>query len=321
MGIKLDTQTEFWDRFLIVKCTIKQEIDMKIQYIFLCLLISIGLAVACSAEVLKPGSDTSIEFSESLQKDSTPEPTVGSSQDKKKNFHLEIGGNNNWLNNDYGQWKAFDVGLKYSGFQTFSPFGSISRQTRNEGSQFAYGLGSYIYTSSKSYFIAGISGAPVRDPDVVLYPRLRLDLSGYFNAPMMDGLVLSTGVTHFPKQNGGGGDIFSLGGIYYGKVILIGSMSYNIAQPGSVSSFSGQGGFMYGTQGKYWVGGGIETGRVAYQTVSEIPFDVRYESRGAHLFYSHWLGKNWGINTRYDYQNLVGAYRLNGITVKLFFDF
>lgn len=298
---------------------IKRCVEMKIKFIILCLLIIINFDSVCLAETLEPGmvnASGSSANSSNISSDKTDY-----SAESKKNLHLEVGGNINWLNNDYGQWKAFDISLKYSGLKKFTPMVSLSRQTRKEGSQFVYGLGSYINVNSKFYMIAGISGAPVRDPDVILYPRLRLDLSGYVNAPIIDGLVLSAGITHLPKQNGAGGDIISVGGIYYGKVIFTGSLNYNIAQPGSVTSLSGQGGFMYGTQGKYWIGGGIAMGRVAYQMVSKIPLDVRYKSRGAHLFYSRWLGKNWGINNRLDYQNQVGFYKLIGIKTSLFFDF
>lgn len=298
---------------------IKRGVAMKIKYILFCLLIIMKLDPGCFAEALEPDQ---INAQESFTRSSNipsnePDPSVES----KKNLHLEIGGNINWLNNDYGQWKAFELSLKYSGYKKLTPMVSLSRQTRKEGSQYVYGLGSYINVNSKFYMVAGISGAPVRDPDVILYPRLRLDLSGYINAPMVKGLVLSTGITHLPKQNGAGGDIISLGAIYYGKIIYIGSLNYNIAQPGSVTSLSGQGGFMYGTQGKYWIGGGIAMGRVAYQMVSKIPLDVRYRSRGGHIFYLRWIGENWGINNRIDYQNQIGFYKLIGIKTSLFFDF
>ena len=170
--------------------------------------------------------------------------------------------------------------------------------------------------------IAGVSGAPVRDPDVIIHPRLRMDLSAFYNAPMIvNGLVLTTGITHFPEQNGAGGDIISAGFIYYGKIIFNGSLNYNIARPGNDTSFSGQAGIMYGEEGKYWVGGGATMGKVAYQTVSAIPIDVRYETRGFNLFYTRWIGKNWGIKSRFDYNNLVDFYELNGITINFFVDF
>jgi YaiO family outer membrane protein len=242
--------------------------------------------------------------------------------DTNKKYHLEIGGNYNWLNHGYGTWKALDVRFLYSGFRSITPFGSVALQNRREGSQYVYGAGSYIDVHPKFYLITGLSGAPVRDPDVILYPRLRMDLAGFYKAAFIDGLILSTGITHFPKQNGNGGDIIAAGGIYYiGRAVFSGSLNYNIAQPGNVTSLSGQTGVMYGTEGKYWLGGGIATGRVAYQLASTIPLDVRYESRAFNIFGKKWIGTNWGLIGRYDYQDLRGAYELNGITLSVFVDF
>jgi YaiO family outer membrane protein len=242
--------------------------------------------------------------------------------DSKKDFHLEVSGNYSWLNNDYGIWKALDVKLMYSGFQRITPFGSVSVQSRKEGSQMVYGVGSYINIHRKFYMIAGMSGAPVHDPNVILYPRLRMDLSGFYKMSAIDGLIISTGISYFPKQNGNGAETISIGGMYYiGKAIFTGSLNYNIAHPGNVTSLSGQAGVMYGTEGRYWLGGGVAVGRVAYQLASTIPFDVRYESRSFNIFYKKWIGKNWGLNGRYDYQDLRRAYKLNGITVSMFVDF
>jgi len=78
---------------------------------------------------------------------------------------------------------------------------------------------------------------------------------------------------------------------------------------------------MYGTQGKYWIGGGGGIGTMAYQVASEVPFDARFNSRSINVFYSRWIGKDWGITGRYDYQDLVDTYQLNGISMRLFVDF
>ncbi|MBU0544159.1 MAG: YaiO family outer membrane beta-barrel protein [Proteobacteria bacterium] len=295
---------------------------MKKIYIMLFFIMIFRLASDSSAETIESLADKFIQPSTTssgvLTDTIKPEP-FGES---KNDFHLEIGGNYNWLNNNYGEWKAFDLRLKYSGFGWIKPFGSISSQSRKEGSQMVYGLGSYIHLDPDFYLIAGVSGAPVRDNDVIIHPRLRMDLSAFYNTPkIVNGLVLTTGITHFPRQNGAGGDIISAGFIYYGKIIFNGSVNYNIARPGNDTSFSGVAGIMYGEEGKYWVGGGATMGKVAYQTVSAIPIDVRYETRGFNLFYTHWIGKNWGIKSRFDYNNLVDLYILNGITINFFFDF
>jgi YaiO family outer membrane protein len=281
-------------------------------FFLLCLIVIIRLSRVCLVEAAEPIPDASIQT-----------PTTSSAPaEAKKTIHLEMGGSFTDVDNNTDQWKSLDLRCMYSGFKKLTPFGSVSTLNRKNGSQHVYGLGSYINVSPKFYMIAGISGAPVRYPDVIYYPRLRLDLSGFFSIPFVEGFVFSTGISHFSKQNGGGSDILSVGGIYYGKIIFIGSLNYNIARPGNITSLSGQGGFMYGAQGKYWLGGGFTMGRVAYQLQWETPYDVRYQSRGVNISYSRWLGKNWGINNRLDYGELVvGSSRLIGITTSLFFDF
>lgn len=266
----------------------------KISIIF-CLIICLGQSAVCLA---------------------------ASPEEDEKNFRLEISGNYNRLDSGYGDWKILDLRLRYSGFKKITPFGSVSTQHREEGSQRNYALGSYFHLHPRFNMIAGISAAPVKDPDMIFYPRLRMDLSGYYSLRSVNGLVFTAGITHLPKQNGNGGDTLSAGLMYYcGRCILSGSMDYNIARPGNVTSMSGHVSIMYGTEGRYWVGGGTDFGRVAYQLASEIPFDVRYRTRGAYVFCNKWIGKDWGVNTRLDYRHLTGAYRLKGITVALFFDF
>jgi YaiO family outer membrane protein len=296
---------------------------MKKLYLILLLVMLSVSGPECFADTTNSFDDKFLQASATtssiLSEKNTPEPP---SKKSGKDFHLEFGGNYSWLNNDYGEWKALDLRFKYTGLDLIKPFGSISSQTRKKGSQMVYGLGSYIHLDPEFYLIAEISGAPVRDKDVINHPRLRMDLSGYYNVPsILNGLVLTAGLTHFPDQNGAGGDVFSVGGIYYSKIIINGSLNYNIARPGNDHSFSGKAGIMYGEEGKYWAGGGITLGKVAYQTVSAIPIDVRYQTRGFHLFYTHWIGENWGIKSRYDYSNLEDMYILNGISVHFFIDF
>jgi len=299
---------------------IRKGVEMKIKFILLCLLIIIKLDQVSFAENVEPDMINAPEsFARSANISSNEQ---GSSLDEKNIFHLTIGGSYSSLNNNYGKWKSIDLGLQYSGLKKFTPSCSIARLTRKEGSQYVYGLGSYINVNSKFYMTAGISGAPVKDPGVILYPRLRLDMGGFFSQSIIDGLVINAGVTHFPKHNGGSGDIFSLGGIYYWKVIFQGTVSYNISRPGNIDSLSGQASFMYGQEGKHWLGGGINRGRQAYELpTSDRPFQVRFRGYGASLFYIKWFGKDWGINTRLEVGRLVGAYEIVGINTGLFFDF
>jgi len=295
---------------------------MKNLCIPLLLLIIFRLTPNCSAATPDPTDSAFVQSSSGHPIVSSEGISSGVSGEPRENFRLEISGNYNRLDNDYGDWKTLELRLRYSGLKKVTPFGSISTQSRKEGSQRNYALGSYIHFNPRFYMIAGISYAPVRDPDIIIYPKLRMDLSGYIGIPAVEGLVLKTGVSHFPKQNGNGGDIISAGLIYYyRKFVLSGTLNYNISRPGNITSMSGEANIMYGQEGKYWIGGGATAGRVAYQLASEIPFDVRYETRGANMFYRKWIGKNWGVNTQLDYQDLIGAYRLKGATIALFIDF
>ncbi len=276
--------------------------NRKLQ-IILWMAMVIAVASACPAETSPPITGAPAEA------------------EAKKDWHFEVGGSYSTLNNSNGPWKAIDTKLMYSGLKLITPFASIASLSRKEGSQRVYGVGSYVYVNSRFYMIAGVSGAPVDDPNAVLYPRLRMDLMGLVQAPGVDGLVLTTGVTDFSSP-GGGGDIIAVGFMYYyQKAIFSGSLNYNIARPGGVTSLSGQVGLMYGAQGSYFVAGGVATGRVAYQLGTDTPLDVRYDSRSANVSYQHWIGKNWGLISRYDYVDNVGFYKLNGLTLKYFVDF
>lgn len=244
----------------------------------------------------------------------------------QKNIHLEVGGFYNGLTNNYGNWQGGDVRMMYGGLKHFTPFGSVSVQNHDGISQGIYGGGTYINVNRWFYSIVGISGTPVKDNNIALYPNLRWDVAGMFKVPKVNGLVLSTALTEFYSRNrvlgNGGGQMITVGAMYYyKKAVFSGGISFNTARPGDIPSKSGQGGFMYGERGKWYVGGGISGGRVAYQLISTTPFDVRFNSVGTFLFVQRWIGRNWGIITRYDYQNLMEAYQRNAITGSVFFDF
>jgi YaiO family outer membrane protein len=74
-------------------------------------------------------------------------------------------------------------------------------------------------------------------------------------------------------------------------------------------------GAQYGAQGRYWVGGGIGTGREAYQLLSATPFDVRFTNVGGSLFYQRWITAKRAITTRFDYEHKLTAYRRRGVTL------
>ncbi|MCX6620190.1 MAG: YaiO family outer membrane beta-barrel protein [Acidobacteria bacterium] len=245
---------------------------------------------------------------------------------EKKNIHLEVGGFYNGMSNTYGSWQGGDVRMSYGGLKHFTPFGSVSVQNHEGISQPIYGGGTYINVNRWFYAIAGVSGTPEKVNGIALYPNLRWDVAGMFKVPKINGLVLSTGLTEFYSRNkalgNGGGQLVTVGAMYYyKKAIFSGGISFNTARPGNIPSKSGQGGFMYGERGKWYIGGGVSGGRVAYQLISVTPFDVRFNSIGTFFFVQRWLGRNWGVITRYDYQNLMEAYQRNAISGSVFFDF
>ncbi|MCC7497422.1 MAG: YaiO family outer membrane beta-barrel protein [Bryobacterales bacterium] len=245
---------------------------------------------------------------------------------EQKNVHLEVGGFFNGLTNNYGSWQGGSASLTYGGLKHFTPFGSVSVQNHEGVSQGIYGGGTYINVNRWFYSIVGVSGTPQRANNIALYPNLRWDVAGMFKVPKVNGLVLSTALTEFYSRNkvlgDGGGQMITVGAMYYyKKAVFSGGISFNTARPGDIPSKSGQAGFMYGERGKYYLGGGISGGRVAYQLISTTPFDVRFNSVGTFFFVQRWIGRNWGVITRYDYQNLMEAYQRNAITGSVFFDF
>src|SRR3954462_11011546 len=87
---------------------------------------------------------------------------------------LDVGGFYSALDNGYSDWRGIDLRLEYSGVR-FSPFIGVSTQSRREGSQNNFGVGSYYTINKHAYVIAGFSTA--FGGTTVLYPRLRWDAS------------------------------------------------------------------------------------------------------------------------------------------------
>ena len=252
----------------------------------------------------------------------TPAAEPAATSTAEKPFHVEAGGFYQHLDNEYSSWRGGDFRMMYSGGKVFKPFWSVSTQSRDEGSQQSYGFGSYIHFNKSFYVIGSISGAPEKKSLASpYYPKLRYDGMALYTVPGAKGLVLTAGYTEF-QLAGGRGRIISGGAILYTKtVILSGAINFNENRPGSKKSKSGQMNFMHGRRGSYWVGGGVGGGKVAYQMLSAIPFDVRYDSILFNVFLQKWIGQNWGCILRYDFQDQREIYQRNGVTVSLFADF
>jgi YaiO family outer membrane protein len=144
---------------------------------------------------------------------------------------------------------------------------------------------------------------------------------GLVNIPKVKGLVATTTFTRY-QMRPATAEIVSVGGIYYyKKAVFSGGLNFNRVEPGNHHSKSGQASVMYGREKKYWVGGGMSGGRVAYPSISAMPFDVRFDSVGGYVFLRKWVGQNWGFVTRYDFLKMINSYQSNAVSLNLFVDF
>jgi len=256
---------------------------------------------------------------------SIPAPSASSQatdlppQSDKPSYYLEIGGFYHSLDNNYGTWRGGDIKLGFTGLPRFSPYFTFSSQTRSGGSQQNYGTYSYVTLGKGIYSVVGVSGAP--EKKAILYPKVRMDV-GLFVPVLPKGLILSIGHTEFFMGDGGGGGIQSFGAIYYhGRLVLSGGGNVNRSRPGADYSSSGQAGFQFGSQGKYWIGAGMSGGKIAYQTLGLVPFDVRFDTVGTNVFYQQWLTGKFGVILHYDFQNQFEAFRRHGGSLSFFFEF
>lgn len=243
----------------------------------------------------------------------TPDPTLADKKTPKnpdvKDFHLELGGFYSPFVPGAGSnnWRGWDVRLTYTGIRGIAPFGGVSRIGNGQGSQSAYGVGSYVTVNKWFYTIWGISLAPKSGTE--FSPHRRYDVAGILSVPKVKGMALSAGLTILPAyKNSGGGRIIALGDIYYWrKFIFGGSVNLNFAQPGNRRSVSGQFAATYGAQGKYYLAGGMSGGGAAYMLITGVPFEVRYQSIGGFVSLAKWFSKHAGINCRYDYSRILAS--------------
>lgn len=262
-----------------------------------CILIPIALLVARSAFAQERASD-----------------------EASRPFHLEMDAFYQSLDAGFGAWRGVDVRLQYASPRA-TPFAFVSSQTRDEGSQVNVGAGSYITLTPWLYAIVGASTAP--GDAVVLYPTLRADASLYANVPGVRGLVATGGLTtiRYP-QSGSGGQIVSLGSMYYGGGgIYSGTVRLNTDRASGLHSRSYLAAGQWGRQGHYWIGANVGGGNEAYQVLSSSPFDAQFDSRSAAAFIQKWVTRAQGVTVRYDFEHKLRTYHRNGFTLGYFVDF
>jgi len=240
-------------------------------------------------------------------------------------YYLELGGFDNFVNNNYGQWRGAQGRVMFrhlrgKGIRHFTPIVSFATQTRPGGSQATFGLDSYIVFNKWFYMLGGFGGSP--SGSAVLWPKWRYGATGFITVPGVKGLVATLGASQIRGNQGDYGNIFSAGYLYYyGKAIWSGYLNFNRNYPGSIASNSGGFAVQYGAEKKQWIGIGMSGGKIAYQTIELHPLDVRFNTFGPNLFYQKWITPKWGVILRYDYQNELNAYERHGVSASVFFEF
>jgi len=233
--------------------------------------------------------------------------------------YLELGGFTNFVNNNFGRWSGGSGKIMYKG-ERWAPSFGFAAQRRPEGAQATFGVDSYISFNKWFYALAGVGGSP--DGSAVLYPKLRYGFSGMLSLPRPRGLVATMGASQVHGEQGAYGRTLTAGAMYYwGRAIWSGSLSFNRSYPGAVPSKSGGLGFQYGTEGRFWIGGGMGGGRIAYQTIALRPLDVRFLTFGPNVFYQQWISRQWGFIVKYDYQNQLDAFQRHGASASIFLEF
>lgn len=246
-------------------------------------------------------------------------PQAPSVQSRPTPFHLEVGAFYSLLSRGYSDWRGADMRLLYASHHA-TPFIGLSSQTRAEGTQKNVGAGSYIRINDRTYSIVAVSHAP--DHGVVLYPRTRIDAAMFSGVPFVPGLVAFGGFTKVYGAQRSGGESFSVGSFYYrGHAIATASIGFNHDRLSGAGSHAQQAALQYGTQGSYWVGGSASHGTEAYEVVSGVPFEARFEGVGAAFFLQRWLARNRGVVLRYEFEHKYTAYVRHGFSLTSFFDF
>jgi len=231
----------------------------------------------------------------------------------------ELGGSANFVNNGYGTWDGLTGRFTFLRAKRFTPSFGFVTQKRPNGSQSTYGVDSYIFVNKWFYVVGGVGGSPKGTAE--LFPTLQYGATGLITVPRLKGVVATLGESQIHSTKGAYGRVLTTGAMYYhGRTIWSGSLSFNRTYPGAVPSKSGTLAVQYGAEKKYWIGAGMSGGRVAYNSVSLTPLDVRSYSFGPTVFFQKWITQKWGFIVKYGHQNYLDFYQSNGGEAKLFFE-
>lgn len=227
-------------------------------------------------------------------------------------FSVDVSGYYQSLDNRYSDWRGVDLRLAYAG-NRFSPFALASTQSRREGRQNSYGLGSYAVFGPHDYAIVDMSVAT--GGTAVFFPRLRWDATLISDTRIVPGLVIATGYTYVSFGGGSSGSIASVGPIYYrGPLILSSVARLNHDNAGGATTGSAEAAGQYGREGWQWVGAVLTAGHEAYQVLAVTPFDAQFTNVGAAVFYQRWLTSRTAARVRLDYEAKITAYQRRGVT-------
>jgi YaiO family outer membrane protein len=228
-------------------------------------------------------------------------------------FSIDVSGYYQVLDRGYSDWRGGDLRLAYAG-ERFSPFALASTQSRREGWQHSYGLGTYMVFGRHDYAIVDVSVAT--GGTAVFFPRLRWDATLLSDTRIVPGLVIATGYTWVSFGDGSSGSIASLGPIYYRGLWILSSVArLNHDNAGGATTGSAEAAGQYGREGWQWVGAVLTAGHEAYQVLAVTPFDVQFTNVGAAVFYQRWLTSRTAARVRLDYEAKISAYQRRGATL------
>ncbi len=278
-------------------------------------LIMLVFAAAAGTSLLHAAEVTAMtETPEQI----APPPT--SNEEKSDLWLVELGGFDNFLTGSYGHWSGGQGKIMFRGLKHFAPIFGFAHQERDYGSQNTFGLDSYILVNKWFYAIAGGGYSP--EGSAELWPKWRWGATGLFSIPKPAGLVATLGYSDIHGSPGTYGRVVSAGAMYYrGKAILSGNVSFNRTHPGGISSKSAGIALQYGAEKHYWIGGGFNGGRIAYQMFAVQPLPVEWKTFGPNFFYQKWLTRRVGFILKYDYQDEVHAFQRHGVAGSIFFEF
>ena len=241
-------------------------------------------------------------------------------QQEPAKWHLQLSSFYSKADNGFGVWQGQDARLLYSSTR-LSPFVNVGTQSRPNGRQQLFGVGSYINIAPWMYAIVGVGHAP--DNGVVHFPKYRSDASLFIAVPKAKGLLVTTGITDLRYTDSrAGGQILSLGSMLYkGRGIYNAAVYFNEDRASGARSHAWQAGGQWGTQGKYWVGGSVGAGNEAYRLLAATPFDARFRSTFASAFVSKWVTKGTGLSLRLDLERKVDTFNRQALGLMYFVDF